>query len=125
MAKTATPPAAPPAIAPVGGELGTGTGVAAGCAPGRTLPVGVVVEDIVEVLEAVEAVLVALLATVLPRKAAAALGFDDRKAAVRSPSGHPLAAHGLDLQHPMKGGFVALQVYQRLPDGHDWSAKVP
>ena len=50
-------------------------------------------------------------------KAAAIFGFDDRKPAVRSPTGQP-SVHGLDLQHPMNGGVVAAQVYHLLPIGH-------
>ena len=40
-----------------------------------------------------------------------------KKPAVRLPAGHP-SSHSDDLQQPKNGGFVAAQVYQRLPGGH-------
>lgn len=44
--------------------------------------------------------------------------FEERKAAVKSPTGQAPALHALDLQHPRKGGEVFAQAYQRLPVGH-------
>ncbi|MCJ1250574.1 hypothetical protein MMC30_007802 [Trapelia coarctata] len=49
---------------------------------------------------------------------AARTAFEERKPAVKSPTGQAPALHGLDLQHPMNGGDDVAQVYQRLPVGH-------
>lgn len=57
----------------------------------------------------------------LDRNGAALLGFESRNPAVRSPTGQPFCAQGFDLQHPIKGGVVAVHVNQRLPLGHCWS----
>lgn len=54
----------------------------------------------------------------LDRNGAALLGFESRNPAVRSPTGQPFCAQGFDLQHPIKGGVVAVHVNQRLPLGH-------
>ena len=51
------------------------------------------------------------------KKSAASSAFEDKKPAVRSPTGHP-ALQGSLLQQPINGGCVAAQVYQRLPVGH-------
>ena len=53
-----------------------------------------------------------------PAKSAATFGFELRKPAVTSPSGHPPPEHGLLLQQPINGGVVAAQVYHWLPAGH-------
>jgi hypothetical protein len=52
------------------------------------------------------------------RNGAAIAAFELRNAAVRSPFGQPLP-HGSDLQQPIKGGSVVLQVKNSLPRGHD------
>ncbi len=55
------------------------------------------------------------LEDVLPFKSGAArAAFEDRKAAVKSPTGQAPALHALDLQHPRNGGKVFAHVYQRL-----------
>ena len=120
IAKAATPPAVPPAIAPTGGELGVRKGVAAGCAIGDIplIDVEVAEEDEVVTEDEVGAD-VEVADVVLVRNAAATLGFEERNPAVKSPWGHPLLAHGFDLQQPRNGGVVPVQVYHRLPVGHD------
>lgn len=70
----------------------------------------------------VELVFDVTLATEVDKNGAATRGFESRKPAAKSAIGQPLA-HGLDSQHPMKGGTVPLQVYQ-LPEEHCWSGKV-
>ena len=45
-----------------------------------------------------------------PKISAARSGFDERKAAARSPSGHPSLLHGLLLQQPTNGGSVFRQL---------------
>ena len=114
IARTATPPAEPPAIAPTGGELGVGKSVAAGCAIGDVPLVEVEVATADEVAAEDE-----VADVVLTRNGAATLGFEERNPAVKSPGGHPLLAHGFDLQQPKNGGVVPVQVYHRLPVGHD------
>lgn len=61
----------------------------------------------------------------LGENAAASEGFELRKPGVRSPVGHPLCWHGLDLQHPMNAGVVPVHVYHWLPAGHCWSGNWP
>lgn len=72
-----------------------------------------------------DAVAVALVDSAPGKKAAASLGFEERKPAVKSPAGHARGPHGTVLQHPMNGGVLAAQVYQRLPLGHSWSGNWP
>ena len=120
IARAATPPAAPPAMAPTGGELGVGKGVAAGCAIGGIPLVEVEVAAADEVVTEVEVGAEDEVAdVVLARNGAATLGFEERNPAVKSPGAHPLLAHGFDLQQPRNGGVVPVQVYHRLPVGHD------
>ena len=48
------------------------------------------------------------------RNGAALVGSSSTRAARRSSTGHPSLLHGLDAQHPIKGGIAPEQVYQLL-----------
>jgi hypothetical protein len=134
QATNATPPTTPPAMAPGLTWAEADAAVVSGCATavddvdaddgddvdaddwdGR-------VAEVVDFALVVDAVLVGDAED--DRNAAAMAGFESRKPAVKSPVGQPVV-HGLDLQQPMKGGSVLLQVYQLLPWGHCWSGKLP
>jgi len=72
-----------------------------------------------EVDELDDRIAAAKVEDVVPAKnGAARASFEERKAAVKSPTGQAPALHALDLQHPRNGGEVFAQVYQRLPVGH-------
>lgn len=75
--------------------------------------------SVVEVDELDDETAVAEVDDVLPLKnGAARAAFEDRKAAVKSPTGQAPTLHALDLQHPRNGGEVFAHVYQRLPVEH-------
>lgn len=99
----ATPPIAPPAIAPVWDDL-DGELVTSGCD----------VESVVEDESREVAVGLDVAADEPPDglNSAASDGFEDRNPAVRFTCGQPFCMQGLDLQQPMNGGAVVLQVYQ-------------
>ena len=97
---TTTPPTAPPAIAPVWDDL-DGELVTSGC-DGDAVGLDIAADEPPDGLNS-----------------AASDGFEDRNPAVRFPSGQPVDwAKGLDLQQPMNGGLVSVQVYQWLSVGH-------
>lgn len=48
------------------------------------------------------------------RNGAALVGSSSTRAARRSLTGHPSEVHGLEAQHPIKGGTAPEQVYQVL-----------
>lgn len=48
------------------------------------------------------------------RNGAALVGSSSTRAARRSSTGHPSEVHGLEAQHPIKGGTAPEQVYQVL-----------
>ena len=136
-ATAATPPTQPPAIAPVGIDCIVGAGEIAGfaIALGMATPediggfaIGELVREgtIVEVDDSgdEEVEVDAGLLMLEFSNAAAIAGFEDKKPAVRSPTGQP-AVQGPVLQHPINGGEVYAQVYHSLPVGHSWSGKSP
>ena len=124
-----TPPTTPPAIAPIC-ESFLSKLFAAAWAVGDVSaddpvavvrPSGLEADEVVEDDTPVEVVSDDVAGDESPeRYAAASLGFEDKKPAVRSPTGQPLP-QASDLQHPKKGGSVTAHLYHLLPLGHCWS----